>query len=166
MVKIKNLLIALILVIIAVGAAILLFPSEDKKVKKQFALLSERISKEPGENTFTMAQKVKSLGTLFTEKCELKEPIHSLSGSYTREEITSLALQGRAYFYSLSLKFQDLDISFPGEGSAKVILVARLSGKSTLGEYVDEMRELVCLLKRIEKKWLFSQIEAVEVLRR
>jgi hypothetical protein len=34
------------------------------------------------------------------------------------------------------------------------------------GEQVDETRELECILTKIEKKWLFSQIEVVEVLRK
>jgi hypothetical protein len=31
---------------------------------------------------------------------------------------------------------------------------------------VDDTRELDCILKKIEKKWLFSQIEVVEVLKK
>jgi hypothetical protein len=64
------------------------------------------------------------------------------------------------------LKFYDSDIAFPEKGVAKVTLTARLTGKSTAGEQMDETRELECLLRKIEKKWLFSQIEVVEVLKK
>jgi len=166
MVKSKYILIAAMIVVAGVWATVFFFPSEEKKVKKQFALLSEWVSKDPGESTLTMAQKVKKIGALFAENCELKEPVYSLSGSYTRKEITSIALQGRAHFFGLSLKFYDLNISFPETELAKVTLTGKLTGKSTSGEQMDEARELECLLKKIEKKWLFSQFEVVEVLKK
>jgi hypothetical protein len=168
MVKTKTILIAvLVLLMVVVGIlATFFFPSEEKKVKKQFALLSEWVSKDPGESTLTMARKIKSIGTLFAESCDLIAPVHSLSGTYTREEISSLALRSRAQFFDLSLKFYDLNISFPEKGVAKVNLTGKLQGKSTLGETVDEIHELDCLLKKIEKKWRFSQFEVIEVLKK
>jgi hypothetical protein len=166
MVKIKYISIAIFIVIIGILAVIYFFPNEEKKVKKQFNLLSECVSKAPGENTFTMVQKIKNIGTLFPETCELKVPIHSLSGSYTREEITGYATRGRAIFSQLSLKFYDLHISFPEKEVVKVILTGKLIGRSTLGEDLDETHELECFLKKIENKWLFSSFEVVEVLKK
>jgi hypothetical protein len=165
-VKIKTILIALLILIVGILTTVFFFPSEEKKVRKQFALLSEWVLKNPGESTFTMAHKIKMIRTLFAESCELIVPVHSLSGIYTREEISSMALRSRAQFFDLSLKFYDLNISFPERGVAKVNLTGRLTGKSTLGEYMDETRELDCLLKKIEKKWLFVQLEVIEVLKK
>ena len=113
-----------------------------------------------------MAHKIKSIGALFAETCDLIVPVHSLSGSYPREEISSIALRGRAQFINLSLKFYDLKISFPEKGVAKVALTGKLTGRTTFGEDMDETRELECLLKKVEKKWLFSQFEVVEVLKK
>jgi len=45
-------------------------------------------------------------------------------------------------------------------------LIYRLTGNSTTGERIDETRELECVLKKIERKWLFHQIEVVEVLKK
>jgi len=146
--------------------AITLFPSEEKRVKKQFHLLSKWVSKSSEENAFTMLQKVKNIGSLFDAHCELKFPDHSLSGTYTLEEISTYAGSARSHASQLDLKFYDFDIAFPENGVAKVTLTARLTGKSTAGEQMDETRELGCLLKKIEKKWLFSQIEVVEVLKK
>ena len=166
MVKSRYILIVAMIVVAGIWATVFFFPSEDKKVKKQFALLSEWISKDPNESPLTMARKVKNLGTLFAENFELKEPVHPLSGSYTREEITNIALRGRAHFFDLALKFYDLDISFPEEGVARVTVTGRLTGKSSSGEQMDETRELECLLRKIENQWLFSQLEVVEVLKK
>ncbi len=166
MVKIKYLLIGVPMVIIGIVVAFIVFPSEEKKVKRSFNLLSEWVSKSPEENAFTMLQKMRNIGTLFDESCELKVPSQSLSGSYKREEISTYAGSARSYFFQLNLKFYDFNIVFPEKEVAKVTLTGRMTGKSTTGEQVDETRELECVLKKIEKKWLFSQIEVVEVLKK
>ncbi|MGD0917259.1 MAG: hypothetical protein ABSB22_12465 [Thermodesulfobacteriota bacterium] len=166
MVKIRFLIMAVIAAGIVVLAIFYLFPSEEMKVKKQFHLLSEWVSKDPGENVFTTARKTQRIGSLFAEKLELKTEIDSMSGSYSPEEISSLAARGRLMFSSLSLKFYDFDISFPENGIAKVILTATLKGRSTTGEYVDETHEPECILRKIERRWLFSNVEIGEVLKK
>src|SRR4030042_3626162 len=165
MVKIKYLLIGVLMVIIGIVVAITLFPSEEKRVKKQFLLLSEWVSKSTEENAFTMLQRMKDIGSLFDAQCELKVPDQSLSGTYTREEISTYAGSARSHVSQLDLKFYDLQIVFPEKEVAKVTLTARLTGRSTAGEQMGETRDLECLLKKIENKWLFSQIEVVEVLK-
>ena len=166
MVKMKVLIIAFLIVMVGLLAAFLFFPSEEKKVKKRFSLLSEQISKEPKENAFVMANKIKGITALFWENCNFTVSDYSLSGNYTRQEISGIALRGRAHFLNLGLKFYDLKVSFPERDLAHVNLTARLTGKSVYGEHVDETRELICLLKKIEKKWLFSSFEVIEVLKR
>jgi hypothetical protein len=169
MVRIKYIIIAVLVVIFGVWgiwAAVHFFQSEEKKVKKQFHLLSKWASKETGENTFTMAQKIKNIGTLFAEHCELKADLISFSGRYTPEEISSYAASARFPFLNLSLQLYDFNVAFRGEGIANVILAGKLKGRTTTGEDVDETRELECALKKIESKWLFSYVEVVEVLKK
>jgi hypothetical protein len=166
MVKMKYLVIALLIVGVGILATFLFLPSEEKKVKKQFALLSEHALKDPAENTLVMANKIKGIKALFAENCDFKVPDYSLSDLYTREEISGIALRGRAHFSNLDLKFYDVKVSFPEKDLAQVDLTGRLTGKSVYGEHVDETRELRCLLKKVEKKWLFSRFEVIEVLRR
>jgi hypothetical protein len=165
-VKVKYVLIALILFAIGIGVSLTLFQSEEKRVKKQFHLLSKGVSREPGENIFTMDQKIKKIGSLFDETCEINIPAHSVSGRLTRYEITGYAARGRLHFAELHLKFYDFNIAFPQEGKAKVRLTARLTGKTTTGEAVNEAHEIDCLLKKTENKWIFSHIEVVEVLKK
>ena len=166
MVKIKYLFIAALIAILGIVIAITVFPSEEKRVKKQFRLLSVWVSKSPEENAFVMLQKIRDIGSLFDEHCELKTDYPSLSGSYTREEISTYAGSTRSNVSRLDLKFYDLQIAFPEKEVAKVTLTARLTGRSTAGEQMDEIRELECRLKKIENKWLFSAIEVVEVLKK
>jgi hypothetical protein len=166
MVKIKYILIALLIFIVGIWAITYFSQSEEKKVKKQFDLLSEWISKESGEDVFAVGQKMKNIGSLFDENCEIKIPAQSLSGTYPRDEISSYAVRGRLQFSQLHLKFYDLDIAFIEKGMSKVHLTARLTGRATTGENVNEAHELDCFLKKIENRWLFTQIEVVEVLKR
>jgi len=165
-VKIKYLVVGALIVIVGIVVAITLMSSEEKRVKRQFHLLSEWVSKSPEENALTMLQKMKNIGTLFDEQCEMKAPDQSLSGSYTRQEISTYAGSARSHVSQLDLNFYDLRIIFPEKEIARVNLTARLTGRSTAGERVDETRELECVLRKIDKKWLFSQIEVIEVLKK
>lgn len=166
MVKIKYVIMAVLVVGIGIFAGLRLFESEEKKVKKQIDLLAKWVSKEANEKILTTASKIDKIHTLFAEDCEFKVPIASLSGRYTPEEISSYAARGRSQFSKLSLKFHDLDIDLTEKGVAKVNLTARLTGESAIGEHVDEIRELGCILKKIEKKWIFTNFEVVEVLKK
>ncbi len=146
---------------------LLIYPQgEEKKIKKQFHLFSELVSKDSEEDSFTLLKKAKQIGSLFDDPCELKMSDPPLSGSYSREEIISFAIRARSHFSQLALKFYDLNIGLFQEGMARVVLTSRLIGRSTSGEGIDEVRELECLLEKIEKKWLFNQVEVVEVLKK
>jgi hypothetical protein len=162
----KYLVTGVLIVVIGVVLAVTIFPSEEKRVKKQLRLLSEWVSKTPGENAFTLLQKMKDIGTLFSEPCELKAPDESISGGYTRQEISAFAGSARSHLSRLDLTFHDLHIIFPEREIAKVNLTARLIGRSTTGEQMDEIRELECFLKKMDGKWLFNQIEVVQVLKK
>jgi len=162
----KYLLVAALIVVAGIVLVITLIPSEEKSVKRQFHLLSEWVSKSSEENALTMLQKMKNIGTLFDEHCEMKIPDQSLSGSYTRQEVSTYAGTARSYVSQLDLKFYDLRIVFPEKEIARVNLTARLTGRSTAGERMDETRELECVLRKIDKQWLFSRIEVVEVLKK
>jgi len=165
-VKLKHILIALIAVGLCLFAVLYLSPSEEKKVRKQFDLLSEYVSKDSNENAIAMANKMQKLGSLFGDSCELKIAVELLSGTYTREEIASYAARARARFSKVSLGFHDLEVTFPENGVAKVTLTARLTGQTRAGEQMRETRELECLLEKKEKKWRLNRIEVIEVLRK
>jgi hypothetical protein len=166
MVKVRSLLIALMVMGIGIWAFIHFSQSEEKKVRKQFDWLSEWTSKAQSETPLVMAQKTKEIGTLFAENCVLNVPLYSTSGSFTREEIISYAVRGRLLFSELYLRFYDLTVTFPEEGTAKVSSTARLTGKLNIGGNVDEIHELECVLKKIEKRWFFSHLEVVEILKK
>jgi len=166
MVRFKYILVAVLIIAAGVVAGSYLFQSEEKRIKKQFSLLSEWASKDSNETPFGMARKLQRIGTLFAERCEIKTHLESLSGSYTPEEISGYAARGRTLFSGLHLRFSDLKIEFPEVEAASVSLAARLTGRLTNGEYVDESHELESTLKKTGKKWLFTSFVMVEVLKK
>lgn len=166
MVKAKPILITLILIAVGIGAFLMFYQSDEKRVKKQFRQLSEGLSKESGENIFTLDQKIKKIASLFDETCEVNIQGYSISGRLSREEITGYAVRSRLHLSELRLTFYDFSITFLHEDEAKVYLTARLKGKMTTGEVINEAHEIDCLLKKIEQRWLFTRVEVVEVLKK
>jgi len=158
--------ITILIIGLGVGAIFYFSQTEEKKVRKQFRLLAESVSKKTGENPFVMAQKMKNLQVLFEENLTVNVAADSFSGSYSREEVLSYATASRTGFSDLSLKFFDFHIDFPEKITARAMLTARLAGRTTGGEQMDETREIECVLKKVEKKWRFTHIEVVEVLKK
>lgn len=156
----------ILLVATGIFGAFSLFPSEEKKVKKQFSLLAEYACKEEGERILAMAGKMRNLEFLFYEPCTVEAPPYSLSGGFTRGEIASLAARARLNFSQLTLEFHDLSISFPEKEKARAVLTGSVKGKTISGEAVHEVQEMECLLKKSQDQWLFEHWEMVEVLKR
>ena len=166
MVKLKYSLIILVIVGLGFLATRYLFQSDEKRVRNQFDLLSEYVSKDADENAISMANKMQKLSSLFGDSCELQVSVELLSGTYTREEIASYAARARARFSKVSLEFYDPEVTFPEKGVAKVTLTARLTGRTRAGEQMRDTREIECLLKKTDKNWLFTHIAVIEVLRK
>jgi len=164
MVRSKHVTLTLFVVIVGILAGVYCFQSEGKKIKKQFKLLSKRALKDHDENNFTMAGKARSIGTLFAENCTIDTHIASLSGSYTRQEISGLAARARLPFSRLSVRFYDLHIEFSEQKTASVTVTAQASGKLKRGDVLDDTLEIECSLRKSDDKWLFTAIEVVEVL--
>jgi hypothetical protein len=89
-----------------------------------------------------------------------------LTGTYSPEEITSYAATARARFANVELKFYDISIEFPEESVAHISATATLSGTLKSGEIANDAHEIMAEMKKVEKKWLFSQMSVVEVLQR
>lgn len=166
MVRMKRILIGLLFLAIAIVAAVRVLPSEEKRVRKQFKLLSKWVSKNSGESPITSAARLQKLRSLFAQNCRLETHISWFSGDYTGEELASLIARTRLLFSSLSLRLYDLNVGFTHEDSATVRLTTRVKGRTTDGEFVDESHEVECLLEKTDGKWLFREAKVVEVLER
>ena len=138
--------------------------SEERAIKRQIHLLSERVSKDAEETTFAMARKTQNLGRLFAENCRFEAEVIPLSGSYTPDEISQYAAQARLQFSRLSLRFYDLDVHVLEGGRGRVVTTARARGLMRTGEVLDETHEVEFLLEKKNKTWVFTHCEVIEVL--
>jgi ketosteroid isomerase-like protein len=153
--------------VLVLFACLYFYPSEEKKIKKQLALLAEYASKDSGETAFALARRLDHMGGLFADRVDLKAPGYELSGTHTRREIVHLAARGRMAFSQMTLKFHDVSVTISGEGRAKVSATGRLKGISANGESVDEAQDLeLTFQKHSEGRWLFTAAEVVQVLKK
>ncbi|MCX8118134.1 MAG: hypothetical protein N3G78_09405 [Desulfobacterota bacterium] len=165
-IKARTFLIALLLASAGLFAFFALPPSEEKRIKRELNALAQALSKETGESLFTLDQKLKKIGSLLEETCELSIQAYSISGTLAREEILGYVARSRLQVAELQVSFYDIHMTFPQRNEAKVTLTARLTGKMAGGEAFSEAHEIDCLLKKSEKRWLFVRAEVVEVLKK
>ncbi len=164
--RLKYVILAGLAVTIGIAAAVILLQSEEKRVKKQFRLLSDWASKEKKENLLATARRAQNIGALFAQKVEFNTRFAPFSGTLTPEEISGCAARSRSLFSTFDLKFYDFQIQFPERGTAEVNLTARAKGKMLGGELLNETHEVECRLTKVDNKWLFSRFEVVEVLKK
>jgi hypothetical protein len=164
--KVKYLIIAGAVLIASIIAFIIYSESDEAKVKKQFEFLAEKMKKTPEESRLISATKATKITKQFTKTSTIHAPAYSVSKEIASQDLSILILSTRSQFSKISLKFYDFVIDFPAKGYVDVNLTVNVAGRLTTGEYVDEIHELKCILKKIEDIWLLKEIEIVEVLKK
>ena len=166
MVARKHIVAGVVLVAVGIVAAVCLLESDTTKVKKQFAKLSELVSKHGEEPILQMARKAQAIGALFARECTLATPVYDFSGKYDRAEIVSNAARMRAQLSTLSLVFTDITVEFPDAQTARVVATVTLKGNAGTGDPLNETREFECSLIKVDRKWLFASWNVVDVLKK
>ena len=164
--KIKYIIIAAMVLAAGIIVFLIFSQSEEAKVKKQFHVLAEKMKKMPNETPLIGAARANRIKELFAETCTVHAPAYAFSRDISSQDVPPLVITTRSRHSEISLEFYDFDIAFPEEGSAEVNVTASMTGKLTTGEYVDEIHELKCKLKKPEEIWLLKEIEVVEVLKK
>lgn len=165
MVNTKRIVLAALAVAVVVVVVIGLMPDEKKKVRKQFARLSELVGKQTGENMLVTAAQGQAISELFTDPCELQSNIQSLGGTYSRREAAMVSAALRSQFDTITLSLVDLKIELPEKDKARVTLTAKLDAMRG-GERIGEVRELDCTLLKRDRAWLFSTCRVVDVFQK
>lgn len=155
-----------LLAVVVAGVAYWRWPRPEREVRRRFELLSNWVSKEPGETTSVMVYKTQRLGELFADPCTLEVDRYGLAGTYSPEEISSHAARARPMVARMTLSFHDLHIRFPTKDSAEVEFTARWVAESDTGGPIEETAEVVGQVRRVDGKWLFHHFREVPVLRR
>ena len=137
--------------------------NEKKKIKKQFAKLTEYVSKQPKEGNISMVFKTQSMSSLFADSCEIEIPGTPLTGNYSPEEISSNVARAKMHFSSISLNIYDIEVEIADENHASAVFTASFKASSKNRE-AEETREISSSLVKVEGKWKFSGFKLVEVL--
>ena len=158
--------VSMLIVIVIIGAVIYFFPTDSRRVKKQFRALEQWAAKEGEENQLVMGRKIQKLRSVLADSVQVDAPAYEAGGTYDASEIAQRSTLGRSRYSTISLKFYDLEVDILDEQSAKVIATGRLTGTSAEGEKLSETHEVECLLQKVEGKWLLTDVNLVDVLQK
>jgi len=162
----RKYLISGVIALVVIIAVVYLFPTDTRRVKRQFTTLANAVSKTPAESNLSMVSKLNQIKLALAVTCRFSDPAHEVSGAYPREEIVQRAAGARAHFSKLGLKFADLHVTFPQVGIATVTTTATVTGTATEGDAFNEVHELECILQKSEGNWLVTEVTVVEVLKK
>ncbi len=165
---VKKLIISLMLLAltaIALFYAAGLLTSEETKIRERFSRTASVIHRDEEEKPIANMVIARSLQTLFADPCTVNAPSRSISQDYTPRELASLIIRARQPFKDLSLSFHDLKITIRDETTADAVFTALLRGTRE-GRSFREAREMKAKLKKHDRRWLFTRIKVVQVLRK
>ncbi|ADW18281.1 hypothetical protein Despr_2134 [Desulfobulbus propionicus DSM 2032] len=165
MVNKKTIVLGLLLVVAAVVLVVRLWPSDERAIRKQLALIEEAGSKEASEQPLESLLKAKQLAALFHDPCELIVEAVTYHGLYSRKEIMDRINLVRANYRTARVSLHDVTIAIPGDNNAVVNCTIRLSGEGK-GQPVADVQELRAELRKIEGDWLLTHVTLIEVLER
>ena len=103
---------------------------------------------------------------LFAPRCTVATAEAWFNGEMDAGSLVAQGFQVRMQFASIKLSFSEFKMSFPGEGLARCEVVAHLSGIGPGGMKVDEAREMVWELRKIEGAWRFEKATEVVILKK
>ncbi len=155
--------IAVSILVVIVALVFFLLPDRESQVKKQLTKMCEYVEKRPSESMLTTVAKTMNLEALFAQSLSIEVESPSMKGKYSRKEVMDRINMLRRSFSRLTITLHDINISFPQESQAEVLLTMRVIGKQGQETYSDT-REMEFILDKFEKKWLVSQVNMIDVL--
>ena len=165
MVNVKTVAVAVMLALALGFIAFRFWPSDERAIRKQLALIEEAGSKEPTEKPIQALVKAKQLAGLFHDPCRLEVEAVDYAGEYPRKQIMDRITLVRASYTRARVSLHDVVVDIPQDATAVVHCTIRVQGEGT-GQPVADVQELRADLRKIEGDWLFTAIRLVEVLER
>jgi hypothetical protein len=166
MVNGRNLIISTLVAIAGIIIFFQLFTSDEAKIKKQFKNMANLVSADSDEHQLIAAANARKIGNMFAETCLFELPAHSVSRTFRRENIPAHVMAARSHYYSISLKFYDIHVSFPEEGIAQAAVTAYVEAVRVSGEPILEIHEFVFQMEKLDNDWFFNQIKTISVVER
>ncbi len=155
--------IGIILIVVLAVAAILLFPNDEKEIRRNLDTLAEYCSSPKGEATLAIVKKGALAGKLCTDPCMVSMESFNINRELTKKEFTDRMLTMKRMLPETLFTFYDTTISFPKEDLAELITTLKITGKITNDRFT-EAYELNIQTKKINGDWLFSSFSIIEFM--
>ncbi len=140
---------------IFVALLVMMSPSDEKRIQKQFDRVAELFSKGEEEHMLTAASKAKSIGAMVMPKTSVEVRELGLRKTIDPDEASELAAVFRAHLRTISITFEQLTIDVKSEKKAEVIGNVTLSGSES-----EERSFEASLAKDPETdEWKFSSVK-------
>lgn len=155
----------LLAIFILVGGAIILLPSDEKKIKDNLTSLAENCSSVKKESVMETLQKVAFAAKLCTAPCKAHIKSLKIDGEFSQKEISDYILMLKKRLPNTSFSFQDTVIDIADEGRAEVTTTLRLDGDSVDGRFTDAY-EMDITVDKENGYWRFSSFTVVEFMKK
>jgi len=139
-------------------------PTPEKRVRKKCNALAARFSKTAGESSAVMAAKMHTFGDLLGDNVVLDLDGFSQNGLYGNSELSSIAARARTQFQAVQLTFTDLSVVVIAPDDATATFTARLVAETKEGQRDSDTREIRCMLRKVDDKWVFTEFHEVRVM--
>lgn len=152
-----------------VGIALLLRPTEEKRVIAAFEHAAEVMSKPEGESLLVAASRMGSIEDLAAENVRIAVPEQRVNAVFERREAARRFLAVRASCATLSVRFEGINVESIEDGVARATADLLVSGAGA-GAFLDgrDTREVSAELVKgaDDGKWRFSSVTINEIVER
>ncbi len=163
--NIKTVAVGVVLIALAGVLAFKWWPSDERAIRKQWALIEEVASKPQEEHPVDALVKATRLAGLFSDPCRLTVESVQHSGSYPRKQIQDQIVLVRSFYSRVEVTLHDLGIELHDNNTAVVRGTLRVQGQ-TKGEAIADAQELRTEMAKIDGQWLLTAVTLVAVLER
>ncbi|BHH82483.1 hypothetical protein [Desulforhopalus sp. 52FAK] len=153
------------IILMLVGGAIFLLPSDDKKIKKNLHSLAEYCSTLRVESMIETLRNVTLASKLCTDPCKIEIESRNFNKELSQKELSDNFLILKKRLPTTIFTFEDVSVDFPAENSASVLTTIRLNGESNDGNFTDAY-EVDITVDKIDGDWLFSSFTVVEFMKK
>ncbi len=140
--------------------------SPEAQVRKVLRELCESGTKADSDGATSGIIKCRGAMALFAADTELRFGTDFFSGHTNPEEIAANLNRFRMLFSQVTVAMKDVKIKFKSPEEATVDFIGTLRGVLKSGSRVDEIRELICTLKKQDGKWRITALRVREILER
>ena len=102
--------VVVVIVLVAAVCAFRFWPSDERAIRKQLAVIEEAGSKEPAEKSIEALFKAKQIAELFSDPCRLTVASANHVGEYPRKQIQDRILMVRGFYTQAKVSLHDVTI--------------------------------------------------------